>query len=146
MASSDKTQKLQGLDMDNAKPNLKRLLVLEDELDIHKLLKRLFARFDYNGDFCTTGEECIAKYEAAISEGNSYDLVILDLKLPQGLNGNETLKKLREINPEVKAVASSGYFDAPIMQNHTAYGFIEILPKPYTINELLTVLKKCLQN
>ena len=60
-----------------------------------------------------------------------YDAVILDLTIPGGMGGKEAIKKLLEIDPEVKAIVSSGYSDDPVLANFQEYGFKGMMPKPF---------------
>jgi DNA-binding NarL/FixJ family response regulator len=63
-------------------------------------------------------------------------VVILDLTIPGGLGGKETIKKLLEIDPQVRAIVSSGYSNDPIMAQFSEYGFKGVAAKPYTIKIL----------
>ena len=68
--------------------------------------------------------------------------MILDLTIPGGLHGEEVLKELLMINPQVKAIATSGNPTNFIMTNHIQYGFKGRLAKPYRISELEEAIKK----
>ena len=57
--------------------------------------------------------------------------MILDLTVPGGLGGKETMEQLLEIDPGVKAIVSSGYSEDPIMAESRRYGFSGIIAKPY---------------
>ena len=58
--------------------------------------------------------------------------------------GVETIKKLLEIDPGVKAIVSSGYSNDPVMANFSEYGFAEVVPKPYEIQKVGEVVRKVL--
>ena len=60
-----------------------------------------------------------------------YDAVILDLTIPGGMGGKEAINKLLEIDPEIKAIVSSGYSDDPVLANFQEYGFKGMMPKPF---------------
>ncbi len=74
--------------------------------------------------------------------GKPFDAVILDLMIPNGMDGQETIKRLRRIDPDVKAIVSSGYSNDPIMASYEKYGFTAILPKPYRIKDLKQILQR----
>jgi DNA-binding NarL/FixJ family response regulator len=57
------------------------------------------------------------------------------------MGGQEAIKHLREIDPHVKAVVSSGYSDSPVMADFEKYGFNAVMLKPYTMEELESVLR-----
>jgi len=74
-----------------------------------------------------------------------YDVVILDLTVPGGMGGKEAINKLLEIDPEVKAIVSSGYSDDPVLANFQEYGFQGMMPKPFESLSLGKVLFEVLQ-
>ena len=86
------------------------------------------------------GESAIESFKKAKAYGEPFDVVILDLYIPQGLNGKETIKKLLEIDPEVKAVVTSGNSDDPWLANFRDFGFKGSLPKPFTPADVKKVL------
>ena len=73
-------------------------------------------------------------------KGGSFDAVILDLTVPGGIGGTQTLANLSKIDPDVKAIVSSGYYGDSIMSDYAAHGFKAVLPKPYDIKRLSQVL------
>ena len=83
-----------------------------------------------------------SNYIRAQDTGDPFATVILDLTVPGGMGGKEVMSRLLQIDPQVKAIVSSGYSDDPIMANYQTYGFTEVIAKPYTIAELDKVLKK----
>jgi CheY-like chemotaxis protein len=72
-------------------------------------------------------------------------LVILDLTVKGGMGGEETIKKIRAIDPEIKAVVSSGYAESPVIANYREYGFAAVLNKPYKLNALENCLNSLFQ-
>jgi two-component system, cell cycle sensor histidine kinase and response regulator CckA len=76
----------------------------------------------------------------AQGSGQAFAAVILDLTIPGAMGGKETLAKLLEIDPQVKAVVSSGYSDDSIMADFLKYGFCGVIAKPYRISELGKIL------
>lgn len=72
--------------------------------------------------------------------GTPFDLLILDLTIKGGMGGEEAIKKIREIDPQVKAVVSSGYADSPVVADYRAYGFSAFLNKPYKLDALQNCL------
>jgi two-component system cell cycle sensor histidine kinase/response regulator CckA len=78
--------------------------------------------------------------------GRVYDLVILDLSIPNGMGGVRTMEKLRQIDPEVVAIVSSGYSDDPVMAKPAAYGFAAVLPKPYEPADMVRMVRNVLSS
>jgi CheY-like chemotaxis protein len=82
------------------------------------------------------GAEALEVYEEARQSGRPFDTVILDLTIPGGMGGLETMKRLRASDPSLKAVVSSGYSSDPVLHDYESFGFKGALSKPYTIETL----------
>ena len=106
-----------------------RILVMDDEAMIRELTGNMLHYLGYLADFAETGQEAVGKYQAALEASMPYDAVILDLTIKGGMGGQETIKKLKEIDPTVKAIVSSGYSDSPVIANYKHYGFCEVVAK-----------------
>ncbi|HXC62220.1 MAG TPA: response regulator, partial [Nitrospiria bacterium] len=94
---------------------------------------------------CEEGRGAIRRYQEARASGRPFDVVILDLTVPGEMGGKETMEKLREIDPKVKAIVSSGYSNDPVLADFQEYGFSGRIAKPYTMENLGKTIKKCLE-
>jgi len=83
-------------------------------------------------------------FSQAQGSADSFAAVILDLTVPGCMGGKEAMERLLQIDPQVKGIVSSGYFDDPIMANFQKYGFAGVIAKPYRVAELGKVLNKVL--
>ena len=119
-----------------------RILVMDDEEIVRKVTGDVLNHLGYNVDFACDGSEAIELYQKAKESGNPFDAVILDLTIPGGMGGKKAVEKLFEIDPEVKAIVSSGYSTDPIMSDYKQYGFSEAVAKPYNIKELGEILHR----
>jgi PAS domain S-box-containing protein len=117
-----------------------RILVMDDEELVRTIAGHMISRLGYDVDFAENGEEAIEKYSGAMKTGRPFDAVILDLTIRAGMGGEETIRKIAELNPAVKAVVSSGFSDDDIVSNYRDYGFRAVLSKPYRIEALSEVL------
>ena len=118
------------------------VLLMDDEEDVRNVASEMLTCIGYKVTTAAEGRESLALYEKARQAGKPYDAVIMDLTIPGGLGGKETISELLAIDPEVKAIVSSGYANDPIMANYREYGFAGVVPKPYKIEQLSNVLKK----
>ena len=121
-----------------------RVLVMDDEDTIRELCGTVMNYFGYEAALARDGAEAIELYKQAAAAGEPFDVVMLDIHVPGGMGGKETIKKLREIAPDVKAIVSSGYSDDPVMARFREHGFSGFVAKPYDINDLAQVLSDVL--
>ncbi len=117
-----------------------KILVMDDEEIVREVLGKMLANLGYEAKFAQDGAEAIEKFAAAQQTGDKFEAVILDLTVPGGIGGKDTIRKLLDIDPQVKAIVSSGYSDDPIMANFKAYGFSGVIAKPYKVLDLSEIL------
>jgi CheY-like chemotaxis protein/two-component sensor histidine kinase len=121
-----------------------RVLFMDDEASIRDMAGALLRRFGLTVDCVEDGAGAVEKYRAALAEGRRYDLVIMDRTIPGGMGGLAALGKLREIDPHVRAVVSSGYSSDPVLANFRQHGFAAMVAKPYEVGEIARVLREVL--
>jgi PAS domain S-box-containing protein len=122
-----------------------RILVMDDEETIRNTLGGILSRLGYVVTLTTKGEEALEEYKKALSSNQPYDIVILDLTIAGGMGGKRTMEKLLEINPNVRAVVSSGYSTDPIMARFGEYGFKAVAVKPYDVDELVKAIRQAFE-
>jgi CheY-like chemotaxis protein len=121
-----------------------RLLVMDDEETLRALLYRSLTTLGYEVQSACEGAEAIAMYEAAKATGRAFDAVLLDLTVSGGMGGVETAAKLKELDPSVKLIVSSGYSDAAVMSRYRDYGFDDVIPKPWLAAQVSEVFQRVL--
>jgi CheY-like chemotaxis protein len=122
-----------------------RILIMDDEEFILDVTGEVLLELGYEVEVSRDGSEALKKYEQAMIEGKRFDAVIMDLTIPRGLGGREAISLLLEIDPEAKAIISSGHTNDPFITNFLAYGFAGVVPKPYKIKELSQTLDNVLR-
>ena len=122
-----------------------RILVMDDEADIRIVASMMLELLGYEVELVRDGAEAIDRYLRARAEGRPFQAIIMDLSIPNGMGGKETIQRLRELDPTVKAIVSSGYSYDPVMANHRKYGFIGVVPKPYKVEDLGQALQQILK-
>jgi two-component system cell cycle sensor histidine kinase/response regulator CckA len=113
-----------------------RVLVVDDEEMVLKIAEKLLVHMGYEVITTQTGEEAVWQYRQAQESKKQFDVVILDLSMDSGMGGTEVMERLTAIDPDVKAIISTGYLHDPVITNFENYGFVGILTKPYDPNEL----------
>ncbi|MFH2122007.1 MAG: PAS domain S-box protein [Pseudomonadota bacterium] len=118
----------------------KKILIMDDDITVREIISAMLNFIGCNVEHACDGKEAIALYLQAKNEGAPFDLVIMDLTIPGGMGGKETITALLAIDHTAKAVVSSGYANDPIMANYQEYGFCGVLSKPFKIDELNNVI------
>ena len=119
-----------------------RILLMDDEDCVLEVGGELLAYLGFQVTFARNGQEALDLYQAALREKRPFAAVIMDLTVPGGMGGREAARRLREIDPGVKAIVSSGYSNDPVMVNYAEYGFDAVVAKPYKIETLSGILKR----
>lgn len=119
-----------------------KILVMDDERIILQVSGKMIEDLGYEVEYALNGDEAIQHFSEAQNSGTPFDAVIMDITIRGGMGGEDTLQRLIGIDPEVNAIASSGYTDSPILSDFKKYGFNAIINKPYTLHDLSHVLHK----
>jgi PAS domain S-box-containing protein len=123
-----------------------RILVMDDDENIRFLLSEILTSYGYMTESACDGAQAIELYKKAYESTNQFDLVILDLTIPAGIGGKETIKELIKIDPDVKGIVSSGYSNDAIMANYRQYGFSGVISKPYRPDDLVRIVQDVLNS
>ena len=113
-----------------------RVLFMDDEEVIRTVVEGILRHLGHDGLVVADGADAIREYEAARKAGRPFDVVVLDLTVPGGMGGRAAMEVLRRIDPDVRAIVSSGYSSDPVLAHYRAYGFQAVVPKPYQVEEL----------
>jgi len=119
----------------------RKILYLDDDEILRKATSRFLGKVGCRVEAASDGLDAVARYQDADRTGTPFDLVILDLTLPGGMGGEETLRRLQQLDPEVKAIITSGYPDSPVIQDYERYGFAGAVRKPYSLQDLSSTLR-----
>ncbi len=135
-------KKVKGQKTEEGKPLVGkgRVLLMDDKEVIRNTVGEMLEVIGYEGTFVKDGIEAIEVYKQNKILGEPFDVVIMDLTIPGGMGGKETIKRLLLIDPTAKVIVSSGYSNDPIMANYEKFGFKGIITKPYNMEELSKIL------
>ncbi len=122
----------------------KRILVMEDEEMLRDLIQTMLEHLGYEVNTALDGEGAVELYSEALNAGGDYDAVILDLTVKVGMDGREAIHRLLYLNPEIRAIVSSGNASDPIIHDYASYGFRDVLKKPYDLEDLRAALGRVL--
>ena len=118
----------------------RRVLVVDDEKGIREALQQLLEYEQIEVQACASGSEALQRYPEFRPH-----LVFLDVKM-QGMDGLETLRKLREIDPHAQVVMISGHGSIQTAVEATQLGAYDFLEKPLDTDRILLTLRNALQH
>ena len=121
-----------------------RILVMDDMEAMMMVAGEILTVLGYEVEYSTNGEEAVAAYKAAKEAGNPFDAVVFDLTVPGGMGGEEASNLLKEYDPGLIAIASSGYTTSNVMSDYKNSAFAAVVPKPYRIKEMSDALHNVL--
>ncbi len=117
-----------------------RILIVDDEPGIRHSLKGVFEDEGFATEVVSSGEECLKKVEQ-----NTYDLVLLDIWLP-GIDGLETLRKLKESSPQTHVIMISGHATIATAVAATKLGAYDFVEKPLSLEHTLLIAQNALSH
>lgn len=115
------------------------ILVVDDEFGIREGCKRALSEDGYQVDSANDGSAGLQKINK-----RSYDLILVDLMMP-GINGLKLIKKVQKIDSEIILIVITGYATIESAIEATKSGAYDYLPKPFTPDDLRTVVKRGLE-
>ena len=121
-----------------------RILLIDDEQSIRRAAREILQRLGYEVEAAPEGRAGLDLYRRARDSGRPFDAVIVDLTVPGGMGGRETIRELLRLDPEARGIVSSGYSNDPVMSSYAEYGFRGVVAKPYSMADLATVLERVL--
>jgi len=121
-----------------------KILLMDDESMILNTSRLMLEKLGYRVECARDGGEALTLYRQAREGGDGFDAVILDLTIPGGMGGADTIKELLALDPQVRAIVSSGYSDSHVMARYREYGFRGVIPKPYRLQNLSEALREVL--
>lgn len=118
-----------------------QILIVEDEQVILSLLSdMLMHRGRYSVITCQSGEEALKVYRKQFPE---IALVILDMNMP-GMGGLEVFQEMKNINPEIRALVSTGYSKGEKINHMLSEGVKGFIQKPFVMKQLLSLVEDVL--
>ncbi|MGB0413420.1 MAG: response regulator [Coraliomargarita sp.] len=121
-----------------------RILVMDDMEAMMMVAGEILGMLGYDVTLTADGEEAIEVYKHAKESGDPFLACVFDLTVPGGMGGEEACQLLREYDPDMIAIASSGYTTSNAMSDFKSAGFDAVVPKPYRIKEMSTALHELL--
>ncbi len=120
------------------------VLVMDDESLVRETLRQMLKHLGHGVILAKNGHEAIKLYSEYYKSGQSIDVIILDLSIPGGMGGKDTIQEILKVNSDAKVVVASGYSNDPVMAHYSEYGFKASIAKPFQLEELNKVINTVL--
>ena len=117
-------------------------LVMDDEKAIRGVFKRALESFGYTVVLFENGKDALEFIREESEAGRKFTGMMFDLTVPGGMGGEEAIREIRKIFPDIPVFVASGYSQSPIMANPEEYGFTASICKPFMISELAEMLEQ----
>jgi len=141
-AATDAAKKQVGADLPaEHKGGHETILVVEDEESIRRLLQVTLERYGYRVLIAENGTEAV---ETVTRHGAKIDLLITDLVMPGGMNGQELAQMLQTLFADLKVVFVSGYASDSVTRNLVLESGVNFLRKPFSTYAILDLVRRCL--
>lgn len=123
-----------------------RVMVMDDKAMVRRTASAMLKHLGFQVEVAEDGAQAVASYRDAMERGIPFDVVILDLTIPGGMGGVETIYELKSLDPGVRAMVSSGYINDPVMTEYERHGFRRAVIKPYSLGILARLMKEILED
>ena len=122
-----------------------KVLVMDDHQNILDILEEFLGLMGFEVEKALDGETGLRKYASSLRQNRPYDAVITDIMVPDGMDGIEMSERILEMDPKAKIIVTSGHCDQPAMSRWRDFGFMGALPKPYSMDEIMLILRRALK-
>jgi two-component system phosphate regulon sensor histidine kinase PhoR len=116
----------------------RKILIVDDEINVCKSIRRALLCPEYDIDMALSGEEALQK-----EEENRYDVILADLMMP-GISGLDLLKSLKAKNAQARVIMITGYPTLKTTVQAMQVGAFDYLPKPFLPAEVRTLVTRAL--
>ena len=120
------------------------VLVVDDEARLRQVILAVLKQCGYKVYEAESGEAAVANYRSLLLGNEQVDVVIMDLTLKGGLNGEEAMRAIKAMDPAARVIASSGGMVEEGRETYISQGFDDILPKPYLAPDVSSVVHRVL--
>jgi DNA-binding NtrC family response regulator len=116
------------------------ILVVDDEGDFLETLMNRLKKRNIGTIGCASGEEAVR-----LTKAHPFDVVILDIKMPGGMDGIETLREIKRIRPAAEVILLTGHASLETSVEGMRHGAYDYLLKPIRLEDLLEKLAQALE-
>jgi len=121
-----------------------KVLLMDDQEGVRQTANEMLTFLGYDVELAEDGAEAVRLYTEAFLSDHPFDVVITDLTVRGGMGGKMAVSELINLDPNVKAIVSSGY-SSDSLSDYKKFGFYDVIAKPYRLQELSKVLSSVIR-
>jgi len=121
-----------------------QVLIMDDEDFVLDMASSMLSRCGYQSSVARNSQQALDLASAALTAGRPFRAAILDVTIPGGPGGKETVHKLKRLDPTIRVLVSSGYAGDDVLARPQEFGFDGCLPKPYQLRDLRLAMSRLL--
>lgn len=122
-----------------------KVMVVDDEQMVQQGIAAYLRSLGYLPTLASSGKEAIYTFNDAFNSEHPIGVVIIDLNLPDG-DGAAVLQRLRQVDPNIPAIVTSGIGHSTVLGSPAEYGFAGVLPKPFNLKKLEEELNRAMSS
>ncbi len=122
-----------------------RILFMDDEEYIRDIAEQILLFFGYEVTLASDGKQAFEKYRDAFKVNCAHDVIIMDVGIPSGWGAKKAMQEIIDFDEKACGLVSSGYLDDPLVLDFSRYHFKGILPKPYEMDEVNSVISNIIK-
>lgn len=120
----------------------KKILVMDDEDMVGEIACQMLNYLGYDALHVFDGKAAIEEFQIQRDRGKPFSAIILDLTIPGGMGGKETVTEILAIDSVAQVFVSSGYSNDPAMVHYEEYGFSGAILKPFDLAAIKGLLER----
>ncbi|WP_022666597.1 hybrid sensor histidine kinase/response regulator [Desulfospira joergensenii] len=121
-----------------------KILIMDDEEMILEMLTDMIETMGFSVESTGDGVKALDVWERNAGGSQAFRAVILDLTVPGGMGGRETIQEIRRTDKDLPVFVASGYSEDEVMADPGAFGFTASIQKPFTVQDISRIFERYL--
>ena len=122
--------------------NAATVIIMDDEQPVRQVARLMLKRLGHETLEAEDGEKLVETYRRRKMIGKPIDIILMDLTVPGAMGGKEAMQEILVLDPDARAIVSSGYSNDPVMADHKKYGFKAAVTKPFLLEDLRYAIER----
>lgn len=144
--STEETVEWQVPEMSPVKSEAATIIIMDDEKPVREIAVLMLEKLGHIALEAENGEELLEIFSRHKKMAISIDVILMDLTVPGGMGGKEAMQEILLLDPDARAIVSSGYSNDPVMADYANYGFKAAVTKPFLLKDLERAIREVMDS